>query len=131
MFILFSIFAAANFFYVVIAKVNSSGFVNSSRSRYALFLTTTALVGCTFLFVLSGFKITINRDEHSLPKATYRICRQANIYSPCELTANARDMALRAVKFAKGEGCALTRSEIRQGRVKCSRCELEIFATRM
>lgn len=61
MFILFSIFAAANFFYVVIAKVNSSGFVNSSRSRYALFLITTALVGCTFLFVLSGFKITMNR----------------------------------------------------------------------
>ena len=61
MFILFSIFAAANFFYVVIAKVNSSGFVNSSRSRYALFLTTTALVGCTFLFVLNGFHISLNR----------------------------------------------------------------------
>jgi len=61
MFILFSIFAAANFFYVVIAKVNSSGFVNSSRSRYALFLTTTAVVGCAFLFALNGFRITLNR----------------------------------------------------------------------
>lgn len=80
MFILFSIFAAANFFYVVIAKVNSGVFVNSSRSRYALYLTTTALVGCTFLFCLSGFHITLNRTTVlfsllcSVIDITYLIC---------------------------------------------------------
>lgn len=60
MWILFSLFAAANFFYVVIAKVNSNGFVNNSRSRYALYLTTTAIIGCVFLFVLGGFRISLN-----------------------------------------------------------------------
>ena len=60
MWILFSLFAAANFFYVVIAKVNSNGFVNNSRSRYALYLTTTAIIGCAFLFVLGGFRISLN-----------------------------------------------------------------------
>ena len=57
---LFAILIIPTLLNVIIVKINSNSFVNGTRSRYALYFMTTAVLSCCFFLVSSGFHIRIN-----------------------------------------------------------------------